>query len=82
MTMRRNGLKEDVKRVVAEIMKTIDFDMEALCEAAPEEIQAVIFDAVLSVMDPDEVPFIDWIRMVEDMEVEEMTNEKGDFIPN
>lgn len=82
MILKRNGLKEEVQRVLEEIMKAVDFDMEVLLESEPREIEAVVFNAVLSVIDQDEVPFIDWVRMVEDAEVEELKNEKGEFTVN
>jgi hypothetical protein len=82
MISKRNGLKEDIERVLAELLKAIDFDIETLLEADPEEIETLIFEAVLSVIDQEEVPFIDWIRMVEEEEVDELRNEKGEFIVN
>lgn len=82
MIAKRNGLKEEVERILEEVLKAVDFDMESLIEADPEEIQAVVFNAVLSVIDQEEVPFIDWIRMVENEEVDEFRNEKGEFVVN
>ena len=82
MIAKRNGLKEEIRRVLEEVLKAINFDMENLIEADPEEIRAVVFNAVLSVIDQDEVPFIDWVRMVEGDEVEEFRNEKGEFVAN
>ena len=82
MIAKRNGLKEEVQRVLEEIMKAVDFDIEALLESEQGEIEAVVFNAVLSVIDQEEVPFIDWVRMIEKEEVEEMKNDKGEFNPN
>lgn len=82
MTIQLRGLKEEVQRVLEEIMKAVDFDMEVLLESEPREIEAVVSNAVLSVIDQDEVPFIDWVRMVEEEEANELKNEKGEFTPN
>ena len=82
MIAKRNGLKEDVQRVLQEILEAVDFDMEALAESAPEDVQALVFQAVLSVIDQEDVPFIDWIRMVEKEEADELKDDDGDFIPN
>ena len=82
MIAKRNGLKEEIQRVLEEVLKAVDFDMETFSEASPEEMRAVVFDAIISVIDPEEVPFIGWVRMVEDAEVEELRNEKGEFVPN
>ncbi len=82
MSLQVRGLKEEVERVLAAVLQAVEFDIETLLEADPEEIQAIVFDAVLSVIDQEEVPFIDWIRMVESEEVNEFRNEKGEFIAN
>ena len=82
MSLQVRGLKEEVERVLAAVLQAVEFDIETLLEADPEEIQAIVFDAVLSVIDQEEVPFIDWIRMVESEEVGEFRNEKGEFIAN
>jgi hypothetical protein len=82
MIVKRNGLKEEIRRVLEEVLKAVDFDMEALAEAGPEDMEAIVFNAVLSVIDQDEVPFVDWIRMVEKEEADELRNEKGEFLVN
>lgn len=82
MIAKRNGLKEELERVMEEILKSVDFDAEVLAEASPSEVEAIIFDAVLSVIDQEEVPFIDWVRMVQKEEAEEFMDEGGGFIPN
>ena len=82
MSLQVRGLKEEVERVLAAVLQAVEFDIETLLEADPEEIQAIVFDAVLSVIDQEEVPFIDWIRMVESEEINEFRNEKGEFIAN
>jgi len=82
MTARRNGLKEEMEMVLAEVLRAVDFDVEILTEAAPEEIEEIILNAVLSVIDQDEVPFIEWARLVGKEDAEEFKDENGEFILN
>lgn len=82
MSARRNGLKEEIGMVMEEILKAVDFDMENLAESTPEEIEEIIFNAVLSVIDQEEVPFIDWVRLVEKDDADEFRDERGDFVVN
>ena len=82
VTIKTRSLEKEVGKVLEEILKAVDFDIEILLESGPDEMEFLVFNAVLSVIDPDEIPFIEWVRMVEKEEVEVLRDERGEFIPN
>ncbi len=82
VTNKTRSLEKEVGKVLEEILKAVDFDIEILLESGPDEMEFLVFNAVLSVIDPDEIPFIEWVRMVEKEEVEVLRDERGEFIPN
>ena len=82
MTVEKRSIDKDVKKVIKELMISIDFDVETLLEAHPEEIKDMVLDAVLVSMNEKDIPQIEWIDFVDEEDADNFKNEVGDFIHN
>lgn len=83
MTVKLRGLKEEVRKVLVEALKAVDFDFESLALASPEEKEEIIFNAILSIIEEEDIPFIEWVSgMVEKEETDQLRDERGEFIAN
>jgi|YelNatPaOPRAMG01_1025707.scaffolds.fasta_scaffold91824_2 hypothetical protein len=77
----RSKVNEKVKKVVEELLKEVDFDLEELLETDPKEMEALAFEIALS-LSIDEKPKFEFARMVERDVLEKIMDENGNFIPN
>lgn len=75
-------MDKDVEKVIKELMVSIDYDIEALFESHPSEVEEMVLDAVLLSLDEKEIPEMDWIRFVDEDDLEKNRNEDGDFVNN
>ncbi|MCK5023650.1 MAG: hypothetical protein KAS04_05730 [Candidatus Aenigmarchaeota archaeon] len=82
MSIGKRSIDKDVKKVIKELMLSIDFDVDALFEAHPEEIKHMILDAVLLSMDEKEIPQIEWIDFIDEEDADNFKNESGEFVNN
>ena len=80
--MDSRSMEKEVKRVMEEVLRIFEFDIEAFIETSREEKEAIVFRAVLSIIDQNDVPSIEWIRVIEDDEIEEIMDERGEFVVN
>jgi len=75
-------MEEKVKKVVREVMKEVDFDLEELLDSDREELEGLIMEVVLSLFEDDDIPFIELSRAVEEEDIEALKDENGNFIHN
>lgn len=75
-------MEEKVKKVVREVMKEVDFDLEELLDSDREELEGLIMEVVLSLFDDNDIPFIELSRAVEEEDIEALKDENGNFIHN
>ncbi len=73
---------EKIQKVVMEIMKEIDFDIESLFETDPKETDMLIKHIVISTLKEDEIPRIEWINVVTEYDAEKLKDDYGDFVLN
>lgn len=79
-----NTTKKDnqiVNKVVEQILKDFDFELDDILESEKEEIEQAIKESVLENIE-DEPPSVDWIEIVELDEAEAHKNKNGDFLAN
>jgi hypothetical protein len=71
-----------VKKVVQEVLKEMDFDLEELLDSGKKDIEELILTIVMSLLDEEEIPVMDMFYVVEDEDVAALTNDDGEFILN
>jgi hypothetical protein len=76
------NMEEKVKRVVAEVLKEVDFDLEDLLDGDRHELERLVMEIVLSLVDDDEMPYIELMRAVEEEDIDEVLDDNGNFVLN
>ncbi len=75
-------MEEKVRKVVREVLKEVDFDLEDLLDSGRDELEDLIMEVVLSLFEDDDIPFIELSRAVEEDDVEALKDDDGNFMLN
>jgi hypothetical protein len=75
------NLEEKVKKVVQEVLKEVDFDLEDLLDSDRRELEKLVLEIVLALVDDDEIPYVELMHAVEE-DVDDLLDENGNLMPN
>lgn len=81
MTPQKRSIEKNIGKILHEVFRAVDFDIESLAESDPEEIKDIVLEAVLSVIGEEKIPLIEWMNVVDEGDLEDFKAD-GMFVPN